>query len=95
MLTKLAAGEARTATNLERLERSVADRVQEQCPNVRWLSSYAVLGRADYADVFTAPDLETAMKVSALVRTYGAADTEVWPAVEWERFKSLARSMQA
>jgi uncharacterized protein with GYD domain len=94
MLTKLASGASRTAPNLEQLERSAVDHVKQQCPNVRWLNSYAVLGRPDYVDVFTAPDVETAMKVSALVRTFGAADTEIWPAVEWEQFKTIARSMQ-
>jgi uncharacterized protein with GYD domain len=94
MLTKLAPGEARTAPNLEELERSVVDHVRQQCPNVHWLQSFAVLGRPDYVDIFTAPDTETAMKVSALVRTFGAADTEIWPAVEWDRFKTIARSLQ-
>lgn len=94
MLTKLSGNVSRTAPNLEQLERSAVDHVQQQCPNVRWLHSYAVLGRPDYVDVFTAPDIETAMKVSALVRTFGAADTEVWPAVEWEQFKMIARSME-
>lgn len=94
MLTKLSGNVSRTAPNLEQLERSAVDHVQQQCPNVRWLHSYAVLGRPDYVDVFTAPDIETAMKVSALVRTFGAADTEVWPAVEWEQFKMIARSIE-
>ena len=94
MLTKLASGSARTALNVEQLERSAVDHVQQVCPNVHWLHSYAVLGRPDYVDVFTAPDIETAMKVSALVRTFGGADTEVWPAVEWEQFRSIARSME-
>jgi len=35
------------------------------------------------------------MKVSALLRTFGHADTEIWPAVEWEQFKQLASSLQA
>lgn len=93
MLTKLGSGIARTGTMLEELERSAVDQVREQCPNVRWLHSYAVLGRPDYVDIFTAPDTETAMKVSALVRTFGAADTEIWPAVEWEHFKAISRSL--
>lgn len=94
MLTKLASGVSRTAPNLAQLQRSAVELVKQQCPNVRWLNSYAVLGRPDYVDVFTAPDVETAMKVSALVRTFGAADTEIWPALEWEQFKTIARSMQ-
>jgi uncharacterized protein with GYD domain len=94
MLTKLGTGVSRTAPNLEQLERSAVDHVKEQCPNVRWLHNYAVLGRPDYVDIFTAPDMETAMKVSAIVRTFGAADTEVWPALEWDQFRVLARAIQ-
>lgn len=95
MLTKLATGVSRTATNLEQLEQSAVDHVKQQCPSVRWLHSYAALGRPDYVDIFTAPDVETAMKVSALVRTFGDADTTIWPAVEWDQFKAITRSMQA
>jgi uncharacterized protein with GYD domain len=95
MLTKLATGAPRTADNIEGLERSTVEHVGQQCPNVHWLHSYAVLGRPDYVDIFTAPDLETAMKVSAIVRTFGAADTEIWPALEWEKFKAISRSLQA
>lgn len=95
MLTKLGSGVARTGPIVEELERSAVDKVREQCPNVRWLHSYAVLGRPDYVDIFTAPDIETAMKVSALVRTCGAADTEIWPALEWEQFKSMSRALHA
>lgn len=95
MLTKLATGVPRTAESIEGLERSTVEHVRQQCPNVHWLHSYAVLGRPDYVDIFTAPDLETAMKVSALVRTVGAADTEIWPALEWEKFKAISRSLQS
>lgn len=94
MLTKLATGVTRTGTHIEELERSAMDRVKYQCPTVHWLHSYAVLGRPDYVDIFTAPDIETAMKVSALVRTFGAADTEIWPAVEWDQFRTIAHSIE-
>ena len=47
MLTKLSGNVSRTAPNIEQLERSAVDHVQQQCPNVRWLHSYAVLGRPD------------------------------------------------
>ena len=95
MLTRLATGTPRSPENLEELERSAIEQVKFKCPAVRWLNSYAVLGHCDYVDVFEAPDIETAMKVSALIRTFGHADTEVWPAVDWQRFKALARSLHS
>jgi len=51
MLTRLTVGTPRSATSLEQLERAAMDQVKRQCPNVRWLHSYAVLGRPDYVDV--------------------------------------------
>jgi hypothetical protein len=31
--------------------------------------------------------------VSALIRTYGRAQTEVWPATEWEQFKGILHGL--
>ncbi len=50
-----------------------------------------VLGPADYLDIFTAPDIETATKVATIIRTFGHATTEVWGATEWDKFIELFR----
>ncbi len=36
---------------------------------------------------------KTAARVSALIRTFGHAHTEVWTATEWDRFKDLVRTL--
>jgi hypothetical protein len=42
---------------------------------------------------FIADDIETAAKVSALIRTFGHAQTEIWTATEWDRFKEIVRTL--
>jgi uncharacterized protein with GYD domain len=93
MLTRLNTDAVRSPRSLEQLERDVMKRIREECPAVEWLSSYAVLGPCDYLDVFIADDIETAAKVSALIRTFGHAQTEIWTATEWDRFKEIVRTL--
>lgn len=93
MLTRLEPGAVRSPHGLERLERDVMERVRADCPEVEWVGSYAVLGPCDYLDIFRAKDVESATRVSALIRTHGHAKTEIWAATEWERFKEIVRDL--
>ncbi len=93
MLTRLSPEAARSPQALEQLERKAMQRVREECPNVEWICSYAVLGPCDYLDVFRANDIDTASRVSTLIRTFGHAQTEIWTATEWNRFKEIVRSL--
>ena len=93
MLTRLAPGSIQSPKMLEDLERRVMEHIRESCKGVEWLGSYAILGPCDYLDIFKAPDLDMASKVSALVRTFGHAQTEIWAATEWAHFKDVVRSL--
>jgi uncharacterized protein with GYD domain len=95
MLTRLAPQMLRTPQTVEELERQAMERVREACPQVAWLHSYAVLGPYDYLDIFDAPDNETATRVSVLIRTYGRAHSEIWPATEWTQYKEILRGLPA
>ena len=94
MLTRLTPEAVRSPRALEELERRVTQHVRDACPHVEWIGSYAVLGPYDYVDIFRAPNLDTATKVSAIVRTYGHAQTETWAATEWDHFKEVVRSVE-
>jgi len=93
MLTRLSPEAALSPQALEQLERKAMERVRNDCPDVEWISSYAILGPCDYLDVFRAKDVETASKVSTLIRTFGHAKTEIWTATKWDRFKEIVRNL--
>ena len=93
VLTRLTPEAVKTPGELKRLERAVAEHVRRDCPQVKWIANYAILGPYDYLDIFHAPDVETAAKVATLIRIHGRAQTETWAAVEWDRFKELVREL--
>lgn len=89
MLTRVSHEGARSPQALEVLEKEVMAQVRSQCPEVKWLHSYAVLGPYDYLDIFEAADVAMAMQVATLIRTFGHAESEVWPATSWGAFKEI------
>lgn len=93
MLTRIEANELQSPRSLEELEYKVMKQIRAECPQVTWLQNYAIMGPYDYLDIFTAPSNEAATKVATLIRTYGHAHAEVWPATEWARYKEMIHSM--
>lgn len=93
MVTCVDSTSLRSPHTFEGREKEVMGHVRKQYPNVEWLASYATFGPYDFVDLFRAPDMETALMISTLFRTFGHARTEVWPATDWNRFKELSASL--
>ena len=94
MLTRLTSTALKSPSSLEDAEKAIMAKIREKCPEVEWLNNFAVMGPYDYVDIFRAPDIETAFKVSTIIRTFGHAQTEIWSATEWGAYKELVRDLQ-
>ncbi len=79
--------------DLEELEKAAMRQIELHCPEVNWRENLAVIGPYDYLDLFEAPDMVTAQKVAMIVRSFGHAHTEIWPATQWSEFKEEIRGL--
>jgi len=94
MLTRLTPRAVTDKESYRALEARVKESIAKHCNGVRWQRNLALMGPYDYLDIFEAPSLEEAMKVSAILRSDGQAQVEIWPAEEWDRFKGLLEDVE-
>ena len=87
LLTKLSPEAVSKSGAILELGKAVAEKLKSQCPEAKWVSSYAILGGCDYLDIFEAPDETAASKVALVIRSFGHATTETWVATPWHRFR--------
>lgn len=93
LMTKLAAGSLHDARGVRATGREWLHKVKERCPEVKFLAHYAILGPYDFMDLYEAPDVETAHKVSLISRAEGAVTAESWQALPYDRFLKLLESI--
>jgi uncharacterized protein with GYD domain len=95
LMTRLA-GEAMTSAEGRRaMGKEWLKKVKKACPEVRWLAHYAILGPYDFMDIYEAPDIETAHRVSLLSRAGGATCAESWQALPYDEFLGLLKEIKA
>ncbi|HEY8491116.1 MAG TPA: GYD domain-containing protein [Dehalococcoidia bacterium] len=93
MLTRLSPEAVKDPRSFEELNNQVEQQIRSQAPGVKWTGNYAVLGPYDYLDIFEAPDEDTAIRVSTIIRAFGHATTETWLATPWARFVGMTRDI--
>jgi uncharacterized protein with GYD domain len=86
LMTKLAPESMHSAEGRQAIGKEWLKQVRAACPGVTWVAHYAILGPYDFMDIYEAPDIETAHKVSLLSRSEGALTAESWPALPYDRF---------
>jgi len=93
LLTKLSPDLSRQMKNRAAIGRNWLEQVKDKCPEVKFLSHYALLGQYDFMDVYEAPDEETAAKVSMISQANGAFQAESLSAIPYKRFLELTQEI--
>ena len=93
LFTKLSTDLSYEMKNRERQGRNWLEQVREKCPEVKFLSHYAILGEFDFIDIYEAPDPETAAKVSMISQANGALHAKSMLAIPYKRFLELSKEM--
>ncbi len=94
LMTKMSPELARDPRGRKKAGREWMKLVTAKCPGVKWVAHYALLGRYDFMDIYEAPDLETAHKVSTLSREGGAAEAESWSALPYDRYLKIVDELE-
>src|SRR5262245_52513505 len=86
ILSRLSADSYKTPGSLRDTAKAVSDRIKKDCPGVKWLSSYALMGRCDSLDVVEAGSPQEVEKAAMIIRSLGHATTETLHATPWKEF---------
>ena len=93
LLTKLSPEVSRQVKDRAKLGRAWLDQVKEKCPDVNFISHYALLGEYDFLDIYEAPDEEAAAKVSLISLSNGAFQAKSLIAIPYKQFLKLAEEI--
>ncbi|MBN1253175.1 MAG: GYD domain-containing protein [Bacteroidales bacterium] len=93
LLTKLSSDLSSRMNMREQIGKTWLKKVKESCPDVKFIAHYAILGQYDFLDIYEAPDIETAAKISMISRQNGASHAESLPAIEYKKYVELVQDL--
>jgi uncharacterized protein with GYD domain len=93
LLTKLGPQAATQLENRAKLSNDWYTTIKQNCPEVKFISHYALLGQYDFMDIYLAPNEESAVKVSMISRVKGAISAESLLAIPHDRYLELSEDI--
>ena len=93
LLTKLSPEASKQVKDRAKLGRAWLDQVKQKCPDVNFISHYALLGEYDFLDIYEAPNEEIAAKVSLISLSNGAFQAKSLIAIPYKQFLKLVEEI--
>ena|SRR3972149_3255593 len=94
LVTKLSAEIMKDLKRRAEIGQQWHEQVKKNCPGVKFLAHYALLGQYDFLDIFEAADEEEAAKVSLISMANGATHAESWTAIPYKRFLEIVKGLK-
>jgi uncharacterized protein with GYD domain len=89
LLSKVPSRTSGEVRSLSERVRGFEQQLAERYPEVKRLTSYALLGPYDFLHIFEAPDANAAAKVALLAQAFGAGTTETLTAIPFDEFSAI------
>ena len=89
LLSKVAPRSSDEVRSLSERLRGFERALAERYPEIKSLTSYALLGPYDFLHIFEAPDANAAARVALLAQAFGAGTTETLTAIPFEDFSGI------
>jgi uncharacterized protein with GYD domain len=94
LVSKLSPELMKNIDRREQIGQQWREKVKSNCPGVKFLHHYALLGKYDFLDIFEAGSEEEAAKVSLISMSGGALQAESWTAIPYHRFLEIVRELK-
>ncbi len=93
LLSKISSGGATQVKSLVETDRQFEAELKRQCPGVKRVASYALLGAYDFLHVFEATDAREAAKVALLANSFGGTSTQTLTAIPFSDFQEIVEEL--
>jgi uncharacterized protein with GYD domain len=93
LATKLSPELTKDVKKRAEIGRTWLEKVKKNCPEVKFIAHYALLGPYDFIDIYEAPDEKSAAKVSMISLSGGAIAAESWTAIPYMEFIDLIKDL--
>ncbi len=94
LLTKLNPESMKDLSSIEKNGKKWKAEVKRQCPDVKWIGHYSILGPYDFISIYEAPSEKVASKVSLISMSLGATKAESWTALPYNEFIEIIKSLK-
>jgi uncharacterized protein with GYD domain len=93
LATKLSQELTKNVKKRAEIGRMWLEKVKKNCPDVKFIAHYALLGPYDFLDIYDAPNEQSAAKVSMISLSGGAVAAESWTAIPYMDFIKLIKDL--